>query len=111
MKGSSLPFGYVLGVLNREQAAEYCSVSPSLFDEMVTNKRMPPAVELSEKRFGWIQRELDTAIAALPRKRETRGEVTPVGQMSDGERKALEQFEETRRARKAAQAEKSPAEH
>jgi predicted DNA-binding transcriptional regulator AlpA len=108
MKGSSLPFGYVLGVLNREQAAEYCSVSPSLFDEMVANKRMPPAVELSEKRFGWIQRELDTAIATLPRKDETKGDAAPVGQMSDGERNALERFDA---ARKAAKAEKYTAKY
>ena len=110
MKGSSLPFGYALGVLNREQAAEYCSVSPSLFDEMVANKRMPPAVELSEKRFGWIQKELDVAIAALPRKGETSDETAPVGQMmmSDPERKALERFEANR---KTAKAQKSAAEH
>lgn len=101
MKGSVLPFGYLLGVLNREQAAEYVGVSPSLFDDMVANKRMPPAVELSEKRYGWIQRELDTAIAALPRKGETRGEAASIGQMSDEARKALERFDTIRKAGKA----------
>lgn len=78
MTGSSLPVGYSLGVLNRKQAAEYVGVSPSLFDEMVANRRMPEAVVLSERRVGWIQRELDAAVAALPRKAqaETQNDIT-----------------------------------
>jgi predicted DNA-binding transcriptional regulator AlpA len=54
MTGSSLPIGYRKGVLQREQAAEYLGVSPSLFDEMVGDGRMPKAVVLSERRYGWV---------------------------------------------------------
>jgi predicted DNA-binding transcriptional regulator AlpA len=61
MKGSSLPFGYLLGALNRMQSAEYVNVCPSVFDEMVADGRMPKPVVVSERRFGWIQRELDAA--------------------------------------------------
>jgi predicted DNA-binding transcriptional regulator AlpA len=108
MKGSSLPPGYVLGVLNREQAAQYVGVSPSLFDELVANGRMPKGVVLSERRFGWVQRELDGAIATLPRKGETETDGARVGEMSDGERDALEDFDA---ARKAAKAQKSSAQY
>ncbi|MCK1567475.1 hypothetical protein IVB08_26550 [Bradyrhizobium sp. 173] len=106
MKGSSLPIGYILGVLSREQAAEYVCVSPSLFDEMVLVGRMPKAVVLSERRFGWIQRELDLAIAALPRKDHIEA-VAPVA-MSDKDQHALERFDA---ARKAAKAQKPVAQH
>jgi len=105
--GSALPVAYVRCVLNREQAAEYLSVSPSLFDEMVGDGRMPRPVKLSERRFGWLQRELDEGAAALPRK-ECVGTVGAVASVSDAERKALEQFDA---AREAAKAEKSPAQH
>ncbi|UQR61769.1 hypothetical protein LRP30_33970 [Bradyrhizobium sp. C-145] len=106
MKGSSLPIGYILGVLSREQAAEYVCVSPSLFDEMVSVGRMPKAVVLSERRFGWIQRELDVAIAALPRKDHIEA-VAPVA-MSDKDQHALERFDAVR---KAAKAQKPFAQH
>jgi predicted DNA-binding transcriptional regulator AlpA len=105
MKGSSLPVGYPRCVLGREQAAEYVGVSPSLFDEMVADRRMPDAVELSERRFGWIQRELDAAVAALPRKGQAKSYVT---ETSDAERKALEKFDADR---KAAKAEKPAAQY
>jgi predicted DNA-binding transcriptional regulator AlpA len=100
MKGSSLPFGYLLGALNRMQSAEYVNVCPSVFDEMVADGRMPKPVVLSERRFGWIQRELDAALARLPRKTQTESDA-PVGGMSDSERKALENFVEDREAAKA----------
>jgi predicted DNA-binding transcriptional regulator AlpA len=105
MKGSSLPDGYPRCVLNREQAAEYVGVSPSLFDEMVADRRMPEAVKLSERRFGWIQRELDAAVTVLPRK--VQAESHPdVGQIGHEEKEALERFDATR---KAAKAEKHPS--
>jgi predicted DNA-binding transcriptional regulator AlpA len=98
MKGSSLPVGYPRCVLGREQAAEYVGVSPSLFDEMVADRRMPEAVELSERRFGWIQQELDAAVAALPRKGRAK---SYVAEMSNAEREALEKFDADRKAAKA----------
>ena len=100
MKGSSLPIGHPLGVLNREQAAEYVNVSPSLFDGMVADRRMPEAVELSERRFGWIQRELDAAIAVLPRKGHAKSHAD-VAETSSAEREALERFDAVRKATKA----------
>jgi predicted DNA-binding transcriptional regulator AlpA len=108
MKGSALPIGYSRCVLNRECSAEYIDVSPSTFDEMVADGRMPKPVVLSERRFGWIQRELDVAAAALPRKGKTESSGACVGEMSDGQREALEDFDATR---KAAKAKKSPAQH
>jgi hypothetical protein len=41
MKASLLPIGYILGVLNRDQAAEYVGAGVSLFDSMVADRRMP----------------------------------------------------------------------
>jgi hypothetical protein len=100
MKASALPFGYVLGVLTREQAAEYVGgVGVSLFDAMVAHGRMPPAVILSVGRIGWVQRELDLAIAALPRK----DHIGSIPQNAD----ILEKLDA---ARKAAKAEKHAAE-
>ena len=104
MKESSLPIGYLLGVLNREQSAEYVGVSPSLFDDMVADGRMPPAVVLSVGRFGWVQRELDIAIAALPRK----GQIQHSRDQTRDE-KAEERFDAARRAAKAAKAERHTA--
>jgi predicted DNA-binding transcriptional regulator AlpA len=106
MTGSSLPIGYRKGVLQREQAAEYLGVSPSLFDEMVGDGRMPKAVVLSERRYGWVQDELDACIAELPRKGQA--ECVRTDDASEAEKQALEKFDATR---KAAQAQKSPASH
>ncbi|MDB5635950.1 MAG: hypothetical protein JWP51_858 [Bradyrhizobium sp.] len=103
MKASSLPIGYILGVLNREQAAEYVGVGVSLFDSMVADRRMPAPVVLSVGRFGWVQRELDLAIAALPRK----GQMQASRDQIDDER-AQEKFDA---ARKAAKAQKLAAQH
>jgi predicted DNA-binding transcriptional regulator AlpA len=108
MKGSALPIGYSRCVLNRECAAEYIDVSPSTFDEMVADGRMPKPVVLSERRFGWIQRELDMAAAALPRKAATESNRACVGEMGEREREALEKFDADR---KAAKAEKPAAQH
>jgi predicted DNA-binding transcriptional regulator AlpA len=95
MKASSLPIGYILGVLNRDQAAEYVGVGVSLFDTMVADQRMPAPVVLSVGRVGWVQRELDQAIADLPR----RGQQGFSDQTDD--EKALERFDAARKAAKA----------
>jgi hypothetical protein len=67
---------------------------------MVADWRMPPAVVLSERRFGWIQLELDAAVAALPRKGQADSHAD-VTEMRNVERKALEKFDATRKAAKA----------
>jgi predicted DNA-binding transcriptional regulator AlpA len=69
-KASVLPIGYVLRLLNREQAAEYVNASPSLFDQMVDDGRMPQPRVLSEGRLAWDVRELDIAVDRLPHRGE-----------------------------------------
>jgi predicted DNA-binding transcriptional regulator AlpA len=51
--------------LSREQGAEYVGVSPSLFDELVKDGRMPPPKHVNSRRV-WDRLELDASFAALP---------------------------------------------
>jgi predicted DNA-binding transcriptional regulator AlpA len=51
--------------LSRVQAAAYVGVSPSKFDEMVEDERMPRPREV-DKRLLWDRLELDEAFSALP---------------------------------------------
>jgi hypothetical protein len=51
--------------LSRVEAAAYVGVSPSLFDEMVTDRRMP-GPKLINSRVVWDRLKLDEAFAALP---------------------------------------------
>ena len=53
--------------LNRVQAAGYVGVSPSLFDEMVADGRMPSPKIVNSRRV-WDRRELDMCFDALPSK-------------------------------------------
>jgi predicted DNA-binding transcriptional regulator AlpA len=55
-------------LIGREAAAAYVCVSPSTFDLMVTEGRMPRPRELTPRRWAWDVRELDRAIDGLPRK-------------------------------------------
>ena len=50
--------------LSRPQAAAYIGVSPSLFDEMVKDGRMPKAVRINARTV-WDRVQLDEAFAAL----------------------------------------------
>lgn len=50
--------------LSRVQAAAYIGVSPSLFDAMVKDKRMPPPLRVNS-RVLWDRLQLDEAFAAL----------------------------------------------
>lgn len=50
--------------LSRVQAAAYIGVSPTLFDEMVQDGRMPKPVRIN-KRTVWDRVKLDHAFAAL----------------------------------------------
>jgi predicted DNA-binding transcriptional regulator AlpA len=54
-------------LISREASAAYASVSPTTFDEMVRDGRMPRAKRLGERRHAWDVRELDVAIDQLPR--------------------------------------------
>jgi predicted DNA-binding transcriptional regulator AlpA len=55
--------------LNRVQAAAYVGVSPSLFDEMVSDSRMPQP-KLINNRVVWNRKQLEEAFDALPSKDE-----------------------------------------
>jgi hypothetical protein len=50
--------------LSREAAAEYLGIGVTLFDELVRDGRMPPAVEINARRI-WDRRKLDAAFDAL----------------------------------------------
>ena len=50
--------------LSRVQAAAYIGVSPSLFDEMVNDGRMPKATAINSRKV-WDRLKLDEAFAAL----------------------------------------------
>ena len=50
--------------LSRVQSAAYVGVSPSLFDEMVKDGRMPQPVRINA-RVLWDRIQLDEAFAAL----------------------------------------------
>lgn len=51
--------------LNREAAARYIGVSPTKFDEMVGDGRMPQAKRIDTRRV-WDRAGLDRAFEALP---------------------------------------------
>jgi predicted DNA-binding transcriptional regulator AlpA len=53
-------------LISREASAAYVNVSPTTFDEMVRDGRMPRPKLLSERRRAWDVRELDAAIDQLP---------------------------------------------
>jgi predicted DNA-binding transcriptional regulator AlpA len=53
--------------LRREEAAHYVGVSPSKFDELVSDRRMPQPREI-DRRLVWDVRELDAAFDDLPRR-------------------------------------------
>ena len=65
------PAGKVLALeprgLNRVQAAAYVGVSPTLFDEMVEDGRMPQPKKINSRSV-WDRRRLDEAFEALPNK-------------------------------------------
>nr|WP_244479321.1 hypothetical protein [Rhizobium sp. Leaf384] len=61
---TAVPLPIVLG-LNRAQAAAFIGVSPSLFDEMVKDGRMPRPKTVGARRI-WDRRKLEAAFGRLP---------------------------------------------
>jgi predicted DNA-binding transcriptional regulator AlpA len=55
--------------LSRVEAAAYIGVSPSLFDQMVDDGRMPKPKTINA-RLVWDRFQLDEAFTALPHKEE-----------------------------------------
>ena len=62
---SILPLSLPPRGLSRVQAAAYIGVSPSLFDEMVRDGRMPKPARINARTV-WDRVKLDEAFAALP---------------------------------------------
>lgn len=58
---------------SRIQAAAYIGVSPTLFDEMVTDGRMPQLKRINT-RIIWDKRALDEGFEALPQETDQAGE-------------------------------------
>ncbi len=52
--------------LSRTEGALYVGISPTKFDELVADGRMPRPIQI-ERRKVWDVRELDLAFDALPR--------------------------------------------
>ena len=50
--------------LSRDEAAMYIGISPSKFDELVADGRMPEAVKIDSRKL-WDIRRLDLAFDAL----------------------------------------------
>jgi len=65
IKPDVLPRSLAPRGLSRVQAAAYIGVSPSLFDEMVDDGRMPKAKTINARKV-WDKEKLDDFFAALP---------------------------------------------
>jgi predicted DNA-binding transcriptional regulator AlpA len=53
-------------LISRVAAAAYVNVSPTTFDEMVKDGRMPKPKRLGGRRKAWDVRALDAAVDNLP---------------------------------------------
>ena len=62
---SALPHSLPPRGMRRETAAEYIDVSPSKFDEMVKDGRMPKPKHIDARRV-WDRIAVDKAFTALP---------------------------------------------
>lgn len=51
--------------LSREESATYIGVSPTTFDKMVDDGRMPKPKNINERKI-WDRHKLDSSFAALP---------------------------------------------
>ena len=55
--------------MDRVSAAKYIGASPTTFDRMVSDGRLPQPRRVSLKRFVWDRKELDRAFDKLPHKK------------------------------------------
>jgi predicted DNA-binding transcriptional regulator AlpA len=72
-KQSALPSQLPPRLVGREAAAAYVCVSPTTFDQLVIDGRMPKPRQLTPHRKAWDVRELDTAVDNLPKEGESAG--------------------------------------
>ncbi len=63
------PYSYPPRGMSRYEAARWVGVSPSLFDQMVDDGRMPGPKRINS-RLIWDRYRLDVAVEALPEKEE-----------------------------------------
>ena len=63
---TALPPTLAPRLISREAAAAYVSVSPTTFDELVLDGRMPRSKILGGRRRAWDVRALDAAVDNLP---------------------------------------------
>jgi predicted DNA-binding transcriptional regulator AlpA len=63
-KHNSLPLNCPPRCLSRVQAAEYVGVSPSKFDQMVADGRMPKPFRVDRRQI-WDRWKLDEAVTTL----------------------------------------------
>ena len=61
----ALPEGTLPRGLSRRQAAAYVGVSPTTFNAMVADGRMPKPKQIGKRRV-WDRHQLDAAFDALP---------------------------------------------
>ncbi len=64
-RGNVLPLSLPPRGLSRVESAAYVGVSPSLFDSMVKDGRMPPPKRINGRTV-WDRKRLDAAFDALP---------------------------------------------
>lgn len=64
-RGDALPRNLPPRGLSRPEAAAYIGVSPSLFDMMVRDGRMPRPKSINSRTI-WDIRQIDKAFTALP---------------------------------------------
>lgn len=67
---SSLPTSCPPRALCRPAAAEYIGVSPSKFDQMVEDGRMPRPKQIDRRKV-WDRVALDDAFVSLPEEQDT----------------------------------------
>ena len=65
-KQTALPPTLPPRLITREAAAAYVCISPTTFDEMIRNGKMPRPRVIGERRKAWDVRALDAAIDNLP---------------------------------------------
>lgn len=63
-RANSLPHNLAPRGLSREQSAAYVGVSPTLFDAMVRDGRMPQPMRINARTV-WDRHKIDAAFAAL----------------------------------------------
>lgn len=63
---SALPYSLPPFGINREQAAAVIGVSPTTFDQMVADGRMPQPRMPTKQRYVWDVEELGDAFRRLP---------------------------------------------